>query len=203
MQVFIAATDSYNLKNVRSNVKESIADVADVVKEGAASSASRSREPSRRRSVSLRGRRGTRTRRRGVSLDGRRRYRHDLLSETRPGWRPRVGLSTSSRRFGRRCRLFEFNMHFHDTRGTGSGQRSRRAGCGVDYFDASVGGMGGSPYAEGATGNVATEDLVHMLEDMDIDTGIDLDRLVDPPPVSLRRFVPGELPSKMLKAGPR
>ena len=49
---------------------------------------------------------------------------------------------------------------------------------GIDYFDASIGGMGGSPYAEGATGNITTEDLVHMLNDMEIETGIDLDKLV-------------------------
>jgi hydroxymethylglutaryl-CoA lyase len=49
----------------------------------------------------------------------------------------------------------------------------------VTEFDASVGGLGGCPYAPGATGNVATEEVVHMLHDMGIDTGIDLDALVD------------------------
>ncbi len=65
-------------------------------------------------------------------------------------------------------------MHFHDTRGTGLANVLTALELGVTYFDASIGGMGGSPYAEGATGNIATEDLVHMLEDMDIVTGIDL-----------------------------
>jgi hydroxymethylglutaryl-CoA lyase len=73
---------------------------------------------------------------------------------------------------------------------------------GVDYFDASVGGMGGSPYAEGATGNIATEDLVHMLGDMDIETGIDLDALLSSARLA-QGFIEGRLPSKVLAAGPR
>ncbi|MDQ4064886.1 MAG: hydroxymethylglutaryl-CoA lyase, partial [Actinomycetota bacterium] len=73
---------------------------------------------------------------------------------------------------------------------------------GIDYFDASVGGMGGSPFASGATGNIATEDLVHMLHDMDIETGIDLGKLLDAARIA-QRFVAGELPSKLLRNGPR
>jgi hydroxymethylglutaryl-CoA lyase len=73
---------------------------------------------------------------------------------------------------------------------------------GIDYYDASIGGMGGSPYAVGATGNIATEDLVHMLEDMGIETGVDLDALIAAGR-SAQEFLPGELPGKVLKAGPR
>ena len=50
---------------------------------------------------------------------------------------------------------------------------------GITEFDASVGGLGGCPYAPGASGNVATEEVVHMLHDMGLDTGIDLDRLIE------------------------
>ncbi|HEX2294002.1 MAG TPA: hydroxymethylglutaryl-CoA lyase, partial [Actinomycetota bacterium] len=94
------------------------------------------------------------------------------------------------------------NMHFHDTRGTALANVLTALDLGVDYFDASVGGMGGSPYAAGATGNVATEDLVHMLADMEIETGIDLDRLLAAARLA-QGFIEGELPSKVLKAGPR
>ena len=73
---------------------------------------------------------------------------------------------------------------------------------GVDYFDASIGGMGGSPFAEGATGNIATEDLVHMVGDMGIETGIDLDALLEAARVA-QSLIQGELPSKLLHAGPR
>ncbi|MDQ3876773.1 MAG: hydroxymethylglutaryl-CoA lyase, partial [Actinomycetota bacterium] len=62
--------------------------------------------------------------------------------------------------------------------------------------------MGGSPYAVGATGNISTEDLVHMLEDMGIETGIDLDSLIEAGRLA-QTFIKGELPSKVLKAGPR
>jgi hydroxymethylglutaryl-CoA lyase len=94
------------------------------------------------------------------------------------------------------------NLHFHDTRGTGLANVVTALDMGVDYFDASIGGMGGSPFATGATGNIATEDLVHMLHDMQIDTGIDLDALLEAARVA-QRLVGGELPSKLLKAGPR
>jgi hydroxymethylglutaryl-CoA lyase len=62
--------------------------------------------------------------------------------------------------------------------------------------------MGGSPFAEGATGNIVTEDLVHMVEDMGIQTGIDLEKLLAAGRIA-QSFITGELPSKLLKAGPR
>jgi hydroxymethylglutaryl-CoA lyase len=96
----------------------------------------------------------------------------------------------------------EINLHFHDTRGTGLANVVAALDMGIEYFDASIGGMGGSPYAAGATGNIATEDLVHMLEDMDIDTGVDLDSLIKAACLA-QTLIEGELPSKMLKAGPR
>jgi hydroxymethylglutaryl-CoA lyase len=67
-------------------------------------------------------------------------------------------------------------LHFHNTRGTGLANILTALELGITEFDASVGGLGGCPYAPGATGNVATEEVVHMLHDMGIDTGIDLGR---------------------------
>ena len=68
--------------------------------------------------------------------------------------------------------------HFHDTRAMGVANAYAALEAGIRHFDASVGGLGGCPFAPGATGNVATEDLVMMLELMGLDTGIDLDKLV-------------------------
>ena len=68
-------------------------------------------------------------------------------------------------------------MHFHDTRGTALANVLAALEAGVDSFDGSVGGLGGCPYAPGAAGNVATEDVVYMLREMGIDTGVDLDAL--------------------------
>jgi hydroxymethylglutaryl-CoA lyase len=69
--------------------------------------------------------------------------------------------------------------HFHDTYGQALGNTLASLEMGVRRFDTSSAGLGGCPYAKGATGNVATEDVVYMLHGMGIDTGIDLDRLID------------------------
>ena len=72
-----------------------------------------------------------------------------------------------------------FGAHFHDTRGLASANTVAALEAGVTTFDASVGGLGGSPNAPGAGGNAATEDLVYMLTEMGIETGVDLERLMD------------------------
>lgn len=68
--------------------------------------------------------------------------------------------------------------HFHDTRGTGLANVVAALEAGIRHFDAALGGLGGCPYAPGATGNIVTEDLVYMLESMGLSTGIDLERLL-------------------------
>jgi hydroxymethylglutaryl-CoA lyase len=73
----------------------------------------------------------------------------------------------------------EVSGHFHDTYGQSLANIYACLEMGIHVFDASVAGLGGCPYAKGATGNVASEDVVFMLRGLDIDTGIDLDRLVD------------------------
>jgi hydroxymethylglutaryl-CoA lyase len=75
--------------------------------------------------------------------------------------------------------LHEVSGHFHDTYGQALANIYASLEVGVHVFDASVAGLGGCPYAKGATGNVATEDVVFMLNGLGIETGIDLDRLVD------------------------
>jgi hydroxymethylglutaryl-CoA lyase len=69
-------------------------------------------------------------------------------------------------------------LHFHDTRNTGLANAYAGVAAGVDVLDASVGGIGGCPFAPGATGNIATEDLVYMLERAGFETGYDLDALI-------------------------
>jgi len=96
----------------------------------------------------------------------------------------------------------ELNLHFHNTRGTGLANVLAALQLGVVDFDASVGGLGGCPYAPGATGNVCTEDLVHMVEDMGIDTGVDLPALLAAAREA-ERLVGRTLPSQLLRAGPR
>jgi hydroxymethylglutaryl-CoA lyase len=93
-------------------------------------------------------------------------------------------------------------MHMHDTRGTALANVLVGLQMGIRDFDASVGGMGGCPYAPGAAGNLATEDLVYMLQGMGIDTGIDLDRLVEAGRVA-ESLVGRPLPGKVHQAGVR
>ena len=69
--------------------------------------------------------------------------------------------------------------HFHDTYGMAAANVYASYELGLRAFDSSVGGLGGCPYAKGATGNVATEDVVYLLRDRGVETGIDLDALVD------------------------
>lgn len=201
LQVFIAASDGYNLRNVKRTVRDSIPNVVDVV------------DVARANDLPVEG---------TISVAFGDPYDGDVAPErvvevTR--WMVDAGVTTIS--YGdttgmgtpRRVReVIEavrgsapdvtMNMHFHDTRGTGLANVVTALELGIDYFDASVGGMGGSPYASGATGNIATEDLVHMLGDMEVDTGIDLDALLDAARLA-QGLVQGPLPGKVLKAGPR
>jgi hydroxymethylglutaryl-CoA lyase len=94
------------------------------------------------------------------------------------------------------------NLHFHNTRGTGLANVLTALELGVADFDASVGGLGGCPYAPGATGNIATEELVYMVEDMGVATGIDLDAMIEAA-AGAERIVGRTLPSQVLRAGPR
>jgi hydroxymethylglutaryl-CoA lyase len=93
-------------------------------------------------------------------------------------------------------------MHMHDTRGTALANVLVGLEMGVRDFDASVGGLGGCPYAPGAAGNLATEDLVYMLHGMGVDTGVDLERLVEAGKVAAG-LVGRALPGKVHQAGVR
>lgn len=90
-------------------------------------------------------------------------------------------------------------VHFHDTQGTALANCLVALQCGITTIDASAGGLGGCPYAPGAAGNLATEDVVAMLHGMNVQTGIDLDKLADASRTAAT-FVGHELPSKYLKA---
>jgi hydroxymethylglutaryl-CoA lyase len=93
-------------------------------------------------------------------------------------------------------------VHFHDTRGTGQANALAALQAGVTQLDASVGGLGGCPFAPGASGNIATEELVYWLADADVATGIDLDAVLAAAAVT-ERAVGHELPSSLYRAGGR
>ena len=96
----------------------------------------------------------------------------------------------------------ELTLHFHNTRGMALANTLAALDAGVARFDASLGGLGGCPYAPGATGNVCTEDLVHMLELDGYDTRVDLAALLDAAAL-VPDLVGHDIPSQLLKAGRR
>jgi hydroxymethylglutaryl-CoA lyase len=93
-----------------------------------------------------------------------------------------------------------FTLHFHNTRGMGLANALGAWQAGIARFDASLGGMGGCPFAPGATGNVCTEDLVHMFESMGVDTGVDLDALLAVAS-TLPDLIGHDVPGQVVKAG--
>ena len=109
---------------------------------------------------------------------------------------------TLVRAFRERWPGTELTLHFHNTRGMGLANVIAAMDAGADRFDASLGGLGGCPYAPGATGNVCTEEIVHALQCMGCDTGVDLERLI----AAAKRLPPligHALPSQIVSAGRR
>ena len=96
----------------------------------------------------------------------------------------------------------ETTLHFHNTRGMGLANVLAAIDAGADRFDASLGGLGGCPYAPGATGNVCSEEIVHALELMGYDTGIDLQKLIAASQ-RLPALIGHDTPSQITKAGRR
>jgi hydroxymethylglutaryl-CoA lyase len=92
-------------------------------------------------------------------------------------------------------------LHLHDTRGTALANALVGLELGIRDFDSSIAGVGGCPYAPGAAGNLATEDLVYMLQGMGIHTGIDLDALVEAGRLA-ETLIGRRLPGKVHQAGP-
>ncbi len=93
-------------------------------------------------------------------------------------------------------------LHFHNTRGIGLANVMAGLQAGIDSYESSLGGLGGCPFAPGATGNICTEDLVYLLHEMGIATGVDLAKLVE----AARRveaLVGHPVPGQVMKAGPR
>jgi hydroxymethylglutaryl-CoA lyase len=96
----------------------------------------------------------------------------------------------------------DVGLHLHETRGTALVNAWAALEAGVVRFDTSVGGLGGSPFAAGAGGNLATEDLVHLLDDCGVATGVDLERLLGAAALAAE-LVGHPVPSRVAAAGPR
>lgn len=201
LQAFLAASDGYNRKNVGKDVAESLADVREVAAVGAGaglpvevSVSAAFGDPyegdvSMERVLEVAGR-VAEAGATGVSLG-------DTTGMATPGRVWDVVGPVLERLPGLRL-----NLHFHDTRGAAMANVLAALELGVDEFDASVGGLGGSPFAPGANGNVATEDLVHLLADMGIETGVDLGALLAASRL-VEELVGHPVAGQVSKAGPR
>jgi hydroxymethylglutaryl-CoA lyase len=201
LQGFIGVADGYNVKNVGKTVEESLRDVADVLVVG--------HEAGLPVEVSL-----------SASFGDP--YAGDVPAERVADVAGRLldlgveglslgdtaGMATPTRVWKVAGTVRErfpdvpLNLHFHDTRGTAMANVFAALQIGIDRFDASVGGIGGSPFAPNAGGNVATEDLVHMLADMRIETGIELDRVIEAARL-LEELIGHPVPGHLGRVGPR
>jgi hydroxymethylglutaryl-CoA lyase len=201
LQAFLAVSDGYNRKNVGKSVEDSIVDVREVVEVA--------------RAVGL-------PVEVSISCAFGDPYEGDVAPERVAELAERLleagvdgtsladttGMGTPGRVWDLvgllRARLPDtpLSLHFHDTRGTAMANVLAALETGVTDFDASVGGLGGSPFAPGANGNLATEDVVNMLTDMGIETGVDMDMLIAAARMA-ESLVGHPLASQVSKAGPR
>lgn len=200
LQSFLAASDGYNRSNVGKSVEESVADVAGVLDVGrseglpvevsiSAAFGDPYGDGASPRDVARLAARLTNLGAAGLSLG-------DTTGMATPGSVWDVLEAVSDAAPGVRI-----NLHLHDTRGTAMANLLAGLEAGCDEFDASIGGLGGSPFAPGANGNVATEDAVAMLMEMGIEVGVDLEALLDT--VRLVEDLVGHpVPGHILRAGP-
>jgi len=199
IQVFLAATESYNQSNVGMSVEESLqqsAQIAEIVR-GAdtpfvavlsvAFGCPYEGPVVQERVLELSGRL--------VELGA-----GEITFGDTSGMAYPTQVRTLSEAYRERYPETPLRTHFHDTRGMGLANVLAALEAGVDRIDASVGGLGGSPFAEGASGNISTEDLVHMLHEMGIETGIDLEALIGCARL-LEELLERELPGQVMKAG--
>jgi hydroxymethylglutaryl-CoA lyase len=201
IRVFVSASESHNRKNVNRTVEESLKGFEDVVRiagdagipvEGAIATAF------------------------GCPFEGEvpveqvgyiaRRYRD--LGMHGVGLGDTTGMATPPL-VVERCRYLKQHvpelpvaLHFHNTRGIGLVNVMAGLAEGIDVFESSFAGLGGCPFAAGATGNICTEDLVYMLHEMGIETGIDLEKLCAAAR-HIEQVIGRSLPGQVMKAGPR
>jgi len=200
LQAFLAASDGYNTKNLGKTVEESVADVREVLAVGSGAGIRVEATISAAFGDPVDGRVDP-----ARVLDLAARLLDDGAAAISLG--DTTGEATPARawdlagRFLDRFPTVPLNLHFHDTRGMAVANVCAAMQRGVTEFDASAGGLGGSPFAPTAAGNVSTEDLVWLLGDMGVRTGIDL-----PAILAAARLVGGlighALPGHLVSAGP-
>jgi hydroxymethylglutaryl-CoA lyase len=201
LQAFLAVSEGYNRKNVGKSVEESVEDVTGAVDVGRATGLPVEVSISAAFGDPFEG---------DVAPERVGELAERLLEAGAAGISlgDTTGMGTPTRvwelvgHVRERLPEVSLSLHFHDTRGTAMANVLAALEMGMTEFDASVGGLGGSPFAPGANGNLATEDVVHMLTDMGVETGVDLAKLLEAARLA-ERLVNHPLASQVSKAGPR
>ncbi len=202
LNLVMSASESHNLSNLRMTREQSFAGLADVVRAVQGSGVAINVSLSCAFGCPMEGDVPV-----PVVLDWCRRFVDELgaggvtLCDT-TGMAYPTQVAELTRAFRERWPERELTLHFHNTRGMGLANVIAAIDAGADRFDASFGGMGGCPYAPGASGNVCTEDIVHALALMGYDTGVDLPRLLAAAG-RLPALIGHDVPSQVLKAGRR
>lgn len=201
MVVFISASESHNLKNLNATRATSLEGVASICQVAANAG------------IAVQGAIATAF---GCPFEGdlpveevvRVARTYHALGITQISLGDTTGMATPPL-VAERCRALysalpdiEIALHFHNTRGVGLANVYAGLMEGVTTYEASVAGLGGCPFAPGATGNICTEDLVYLLSECGIDTGVDLERLAEVAR-RMQEIVGRELPGQFMKAGPR
>lgn len=201
LRVFISSSESHNQKNVNAAIEDSLRGFEDVLK--IASSAGRPVSGSIATSFGCPFEGDV-----PVEQVGMIAKRFSELGMIGVGLGDTTGMATPPL-VAERCRYLQdhvpdlpITLHFHNTRGIGLANVMAGLDEGVDRYESSFAGLGGCPFAPGATGNICTEDLVFLLHEMGIETGIDLEKLCC---VARRveEVVGRSLPGQVMKAGPR
>ncbi|ABD56700.1 hydroxymethylglutaryl-CoA lyase [Jannaschia sp. CCS1] len=197
----VSASETHNLKNVNRPIDQSLADFEDVAK------------LMHREGIVVEGGMATAF---GCPFEGvvppeqvaRIARRYQDLGAKRVSLGDTTGMATPTtvRAAVRAIRAeapgVEICLHFHNTRGVGLACVMAGLAEGVSYFDAAIGGLGGCPFAAGATGNICTEDLVYLLEESGYRTGVDLEALISVAGLA-QETIGRDLPGQVMKAGPR
>lgn len=176
VSIFLSASETHNRKNINKSINETLAVLSDVVQESLTSGKSVRGYISTVFGCPYEGR---------VSLQKTMSICEELFKmgvyEVSLG--DTIGVATPKQvqevtnEMLKRFHSDKLAMHFHDTRGTALANVTASLNLGITRFDSSIGGLGGCPYAPGASGNVATDDLLYMLEGMEIETGISKDKI--------------------------
>ena len=200
--VVVTASEAFNQKNVRMSVDESLAQFAEIKQQvdaagvpcigavGTAFGCPYAGEIPESRLFSL------------IDRFEKMGFSELMLADTTGMANPLQIERTMANALDRWGDRMQVGLHLHNTRGMGLANVVGGLNAGILTFDASVAGIGGCPFAPQAAGNISTEDTVHMLHEMGLETGIDLDRLIEVAGLA-QRILGRELPGQVMKAGPR